>query len=536
MSMKSSFSRLAWLVAVLVTAIAIAVPADAAKVLRRGNGAEPKGLDPHMASGDPENQIFGDLFMGLYTEDANSKPILGAAESVTTSPDGRTWTFKIRDHKWSDGTPVTADDFVYAFRRLENPKTAAEYANILYPIVNAEHVNKGDAGYPLEKLGVSAPDPKTLVIQLNDPAPYLPEMLMHYSTYPLPRRVIEKFGTDWTKAGNMVSNGPYMLAERRPNDHIKLVKNPYFYAAANVKVDEVWFYPTFDPLAALKGYRAGQYDVLDRWPLTEYKWLQTNIPAEARKYTGLRVVYIVLNMRKPPLNDKRVRMALAMAIDMQAIQKQVFFDQYGSAAFSLLPPGTANADLSARVPWQDVSMDDRRKQAKDLLTQAGYGADHPLKLTYNYINSPDAKRQAVAMQAMWKQVGVNVELNAREFAIHYDGMKTANFEMSWAGWVYDYNDANSQLFLFESSNTTLNYPGYKNPTYDELMAKADREPDAVARGKYLGQASQLLLNDVAIIPAFFQYVRPLVKPYVLNWTNNPRGANRTRWLDIKPHS
>lgn len=533
MSRHNLFARLAWLVVVILTAVALAAPADAAKVLRRGNGAEPKGLDPHQASGDPENQIFGDLFLGLYTEDAKGHPILGAAESVSTSADGKTWTFKIRDHKWSDGKPVTADDFVYAYRRIENPKTASEYANILYPIKNAEEVNKG--ALPPEKLGVSAPDAKTFVIQLNNPAPFLPEMLMHYTCYPLPRHVIEKYGADWTKAGNMVSNGPYMLAERRPNDHIKLVKNPYFYDAANVKIDEVWFYPTADTNAALKAYRAGQLDVLDRWPLTEYKWLQANVPTEMRRYTGLRIVYIVLNMRKPPLNDKRVRMALALAIDTQAIQSQVFFNQYGVSAFSLLPPGTANADLSAHVSWKGMTMDERRKKAKELLQQAGYGPGHPLKLTYNYINSLDAKRQAVAMQAMLRQVGVTIDLSPKEFAIHYDLLKTANFDMAFAGWIYDYNDANSQLFLFESSNTALNYPGYKNPAFDELMEKAEREPDAVVRGKLLGQASQLVLNDVAVIPAFFQYVRPLVKSYVLNWSNNPRGTNRTRWLDIKPH-
>jgi len=323
------------------------------------------------------------------------------------------------------------------------------------------------------------------------------------------------------------------MTERRPNDHIKMVKNPYFYDAANVKIDEVWFYPTSDGNAALKAYRAGQLDTLDRWPLTEHKWLLSNIPNETRKHTGLRIVYIVLNMRKPPLNDKRVRLALALAIDTQSIQTQVFFNQYGVPAFQLLPPGTANADLSARVPWQNMTMDERRKKAKELLQEAGYGPGRPLNLTYNFINSgQDPKRQAVAMQAMWKQIGVTVELNPKEFAVHYDLLKTANFDMSFAGWIYDYNDALSQLFLFDSSNTTLNYPGYKNADYDALLAKAAKEPDAVARGKLLGQASQLVLNDVAVIPTFFQYVRPLVKSYVLNWQNNPRGTNRTRWLDI----
>jgi oligopeptide transport system substrate-binding protein len=258
-----------------------------------------------------------------------------------------------------------------------------------------------------------------------------------------------------------------------------------------------------------------------------------NIPNETRKYTGLRVVYIVLNMRKPPLNDKRVRMALALAVDTEAIQSQIFFNQYGVAAYQLLAPGTANADLSARVPWQNMTMEERRMKAKALLAEAGYGPGHPLQLTYNFINSgQDPKRQSVAMQAMWKQIGATVELNAKEFAVHYDLLKTANFDMSFAGWIYDYNDALSQLFLFDSSNTALNYPGYKNADYDALLAKAAKEVDAAARGKLLGQASQLVLNDVAVIPTFFQFVRPLVKSYVLNWQNSPRGVNRTRWLDI----
>jgi len=530
---KKWFARLVWLAVVLLTAIAVAAPADAAKVLRRGNGAEPKGLDPHHASGDPENQIFGDLFVGLYTEDAAGRPILGAAESVNTSSDGKTWTFKIRDHKWSDGTPVTADDFVYAYRRILDPKSAAEYANILYPIKNAAKVNDPESKTPLTALGVNAPDPKTLVIELENPAPYLPEMLTHYTCYPLPRHVVEKFGTDWTKPGNMVSNGPYMLTERRPNDHIKMVRNPYFYDAANVKIDEVWFYPTNDNNAALKAYRAGELDVIDRWPLTEHKWLLANIPNETRKYTGLRVLYTVINMRKPPLDDRRVRSALALAIDTEAIQRQVFFNQHGVPAFTLLPPGTANADLSAHVPWQGLSMDERRKQAKDLLQQAGFGAEKPLKLTYNYINNGnDLKRQAVAMQAMWKQVGVDVDIVAKDFAVHYDLLKTANFQLAAAGWIYDYNDAQNQLFLFESSTDQLNYPGYKNPAYDALMDQAGREGDVVARGKLLGQASGMVLDDVPVVPTFFQFVRPLVKSYVLNWTENPRGVNRTRWLDI----
>ncbi len=516
--------------AALVLCLAIAVPASAEKILHRGNGAEPKGLDPHQASGDPENQILGDMFVGLYTEDADGNAVLGAAEKVETSADGLTWTFTIRDHKWSDGVPVTADDFVYSYRRLLSPTIASEYANIIYPIKNAEKVNKGVL--PLDQLGVSAPNPKTFVIQLEHPAPYLPEMMTHYSTFGLPKHVIEKAGLGWTKPGVMVSNGAYMLKERRPNDHIELVRNPNFYDAANVKIDRVFFYPSADEGSALKRYRAGELDTQERWPLTENKWLLANIPNEARKYTGLRVLYAVFNTRVPPFNDKRVRLAVAESIDRAAIQKEVYFGAHGVEATTVIPPGMANVDRSAQVPWAGKSMPERQAEARKLLAEAGYGPENPLKISYNFINRPDTKRMAIATQAMLKQVGVSMQLEAKDFAVHYDLLKTANFQMGEAGWIFDYNDAQSVLFLFQSSNTGLNYPGYKNPAYDAVMAKAELEKDVVARGKLLGEAAGLLINDVAVSPSFFQFIRPLVKPYVLNWQHTPRGVNRTRWLDI----
>jgi len=527
---KLSLSWVMRLAGIAVVALTLAMPASAEKVLHRGNGAEPKGLDPHQASGDPENQILGDMYVGLYTEDAEGNAILGAAEKAETSPDGLTWTFTIRDHKWSDGKPVTAEDFVFAYRRILDPKTASEYASILYPIKNAEKVNKG--ALPLSELGVSAPNPKTFVIQLGSPAPYIPEMMTHYSTFPIPKHVVEKAGADWTKAGVMVSNGAYMLAERRPFDRVKLVKNPHFFDAANVKIDEVSFYPSTDEMAALKRYRAGELDTIDRWPLAENKWLAANIPNETKKYPGLRVLYTVFNMRKPPLNDRRVRLALAMAIDRATIQKEVYFGVHGLVAENVLPPGMANADLSAKVPWSGKSMDQRRTEAKALLAEAGFGPAKPLKLTYSFINRPDTKRNAIAQQAMWKEIGVEIELVAKDFAVHYDNMKTANFQIGEAGWVFDYNDAQSVLFLFQSSTEQLNYPGYKNPAYDQLMLKAEQEKDAVARGKLLGEAAGVLINDVAVAPSFFQFIRPLVKPYVLNWHETVRGVNRTRWLDI----
>ncbi len=511
--------------------LSVAIPAEAEKILRRGNLAEPYSLDPQRATGTPENNIIGDLIMGLYTEAADAKPILGAAESVKTSDDGLTWTFKIRDHTWSDGTLVTADDFVFSLRREMNPATAAQYANVLYPIKNAEKVNKGTL--PLDQLGVHAPDPQTLIIELENPAPFLPELLTHYTAFPLPQHVVEKYASDWTKPGNMISNGPYVLAEWRPHDHVKLVKNPKFWDAANVKIDEVYFYPTDNDEAALKRFRTDELDTQEQWPLNEHKWLQQHIPNEARSYTALNVTFTSFNVNRKPLDDVRVRRALAEAVDRQAIERDVYGHVYGVEALSILPPGTANVDQSAQVLWVGMTMEQRKADAKKLLAAAGFGPGHPLHLTYDYVQNPDVKRAAVAMQAMWKDVGADIELAATEFKVHYKLLETHNYDLAQTAWVFDYNDAKNMLFLFVSSTVEMNYPGYKNPVFDKLMARADSEKDVATRGKLLGQAAGVIMNDVPFAPNFYPYLRPLVKSYVLNWVNNPRDINRTRWLDME---
>ena len=515
---------------IVAATLAFAAPAYAEKELLRGNAGEPKSLDPHRATGTWENHIIGDMLMGLYTEAADASPILGAADDAKTSPDGLRWTFHIRPHTWSDGVPVTSNDFVFALRRILDPKMHAEYCEILFPIKNAVKVNKGDL--PVEQLGVSAPDPQTLIIDLENPAPYLPQLLTHYTSFPVPQHLVEKHQSDWIKPGMMVSNGPYMLLEWRPHDHITLVKNPKFYDAANVKIDRVTFLPLEDDLAALKRYRAGEVDIQERWPLTEYKWLKANIPNEARSFTYLGVTYTAFNMTKKPFNDARVRKAVAEAIDRQTISRDIYFNAYGVEATSFLPPGLAGVDRSAEVPYAKMTMDARRAEAKQLLAAAGYGPDNPLQFGYNYINFPDSKRAAVAIQSMLSQIGVKVELLPGEPKVHYDALKTKNFEAANAGWVFDYSDAKNILYLFQSTTVQQNYPGYNNPAYDDVMKRADAESNGEIRATLLGQANAMLVNDLPAAPVFHQYDRPLVKPYVLNFVENPRQVFRTRWMDI----
>jgi oligopeptide transport system substrate-binding protein len=323
-----------------------------------------------------------------------------------------------------------------------------------------------------------------------------------------------------------------MLLEWRPHDHITLVKNPKFYDAANVKLDRVVYLPIEDDLAALRRYRAGEIDLQERWPLTEHKWLSQNIPNEARKFTYLSIAYTTFNMTKKPFNDIRVRKAVALTIDRQRLQNEVFFGAFGKEAVSFLPPGLAGVSNTNEVFYAKMPMEARIEEAKKLLAAAGYGPNNPLKFSYNFINFPDARRAAVAIQSMMSKVGATMELLPAEPKIHYDLLKTKNYEAANAGWVFDYSDAKNFLYLFESTTLQQNYAGYNNPEFDSLMQRADAEPDVAKRGQLLDEANALLLRDLPAAPTFHQYQRMLVKPYVLNFVENPRIIFRARWLDI----
>jgi oligopeptide transport system substrate-binding protein len=237
-------------------------------------------------------------------------------------------------------------------------------------------------------------------------------------------------------------------------------------------------------------------------------------------------------MTRKPFDDVRVRRALGMAIDRRAILDDVFFGAFGEEALTLLPPGTANVDNTAKVDWAGKSMEERKEEARKLLAQAGFSPAKPLAFSYSYISTPDNKRAAVAMQAMWKAVGVLAELSPTEAKVHYRLLETKSFDAAQDAWVFDYNDARNLLFLWESTTTDLNSSAYKSNAFDAIVAQGDAEKDVSARGRLLGQATAVLLQDLPAAPLYFRYHRPLVKSYVLNWITNARQTNRTRWLDI----
>jgi len=502
------------------------MPSAALTVLNRGNGAEIKSLDPHFIDGLQELTIEGDILIGLMTMDAAAEPIAGAATSWTVSTDGRTWTFHLRDHVWSDGRPVTAHDFVFAWQRLLDPRTGASYAYNLWVVKNAHAIST--ATLPPSALGAHAVDDKTLVVSLEHPAAYLPQLLTHDSTYPLPRHIVLAKGNAWSRPGNFVGNGPYVPREWIPNDHVTLVRNPRFYDAQHVRIDVVNYYPTSDSNAALRQIRAGELDTQTPIPLTQIGWLRRNMPWIVHTKPFLGLSYISINLRHPPLNDLRVRRALNLAFNREIVTEKVL--RLGEPpAYGIVPPGTAKYPGEQSYDFRPLPPAERLAKAKWLMTQAGYGPDNPLRLVFETFDEPNNKRVAAVFQAMLRDIWVYVDIVAIDSGVHGRNMISGNYDLGAASWFADFNDASNFLDLLRS-DAGNNYGGYKNPAFDAMLNAAQMEPDAKRRGQLLAAAERLALRDYPWIPMRFRTTQDLVQPYVKGWVDNYRDLHRTRWL------
>lgn len=504
--------------------------------LHRGNVAEPVSLDPHRTSGTWENRIISDMLMGLTDYDASGRLVPGMALRWETSEDGLTWRFHLRQANWSDGQPVTAEDFVYAYRRILTPEIASQYASLLYIIQGAQAVNDGTAAP--ETLGVRALGPRVLEITLNDPAPYLPELATHYTMYPVPRHAVERHGGDWIQPGNYVGNGPYVLADWRLGDHVRLVRNERFWDNANVCFDQVYYYPTVDATAAERRVLAGELDLNADIQSNRIEYLRANARAApfVRVHAYLGTAYLAFNAgpqgQIEALKDVRVRQALSMAIDREFITRRLL--RGGQIpAFSLVPPGIANYVDPAEAPrpyWADWPLERRQAEARRLLAEAGYGEDNPLRLEIKHRNSPDPSLMMPAIQADWAIVGVRAQLVRNETQIAYQSYRLRDFDVADAAWVADFNDPVSFLYLLDSTTGQQNYGDYANPAYDALLAQAARTLDYGARARLLAEAEQLVLDDAYIAPIYTYVNKNLVSPRIRGWVDNVVDQHRTRWL------
>ena len=501
-------------------------------VFHRGNGAEPGTLDPTQFQTEPEQNVMEDLFIGLTTSDPTANPIPGMAASWTTSDDGLIWTFKLRQAQWSDGTPLTADDFVFAWRRLVDPKSAAPYGYFLDAVKNSKAINSGKL--PPAELGVAAPDPHTFIITLAHPAPYLVEMLTHMSLYPLPRHVVEAKGKDWSKPGNHVCNGPFMLTEWVPNDHITLVKNPRFYDADKVALNKVIFYPTDDYAAALKQMRAGSIDTQTRIPPEQIDWVKANMPQVLTPIAQLTTEFISVNLKRKPFDDIRVRAALNMAVNREAITEKI--RRVGDTpAYNIVPPGVVNFPGGNVVDFKALSPQQRLEKARGLMREAGFGPDNRLRTTF-MIRSTAAgiyRACAAAVQQMFAQIYVDISILPTDFAI-FENLITppvCDYDICECAWSGDFNDAESYLTLFQTGGGN-NWAQYSDPDFDAMLVEEQKVVDIQERGALLAKAEAKLLQDHATIPLFFWVCPNMTQPYVKGWVPNAIDYHCSRWVTI----
>lgn len=498
-------------------------------VLKRGNRFEPATLDPQKYQTHYEQNIILDLFEGLVTFDAMARPVPGVAQSWSVSADGLAWTFNLRPNlTWSDGAPLNADDIVFSFRRMMDPATAAQYAQLFYILENGQLANTGKISP--DRIGVSSPSPDTVTLRLSTPAPYLPELLANAFASVLPRHVIQKSGADWVKPGNMVSNGAYILKTWESQDRIELMRNQRFHDAARVSIDRVVYYPTENLTSALSRFRAGELDTQMEFPTSQIDALRANFPAETKLTPALLTYYLALNSTTPKLADARVRRALSLAIDRDVIVTRI--NKLGEKpALTFIPPDIANYSL-----WQspDAALSGEQKlaQAKQLLTDAGYGPTKPLKISYSFTSTEDFKRIAVAIAGMWKRIGVETELLNREGRVHFAALKQGDFEAGFVGWSADFNDAATFLYVLQSSSVNSNYSRYRNPAFDDLMARAAQAGEGTARATLLQQAEKLAMGDQPIIPLYTGVTRNLIAKHVSGWQPNPLDFYPSRYLSL----
>jgi oligopeptide transport system substrate-binding protein len=524
----------------LTSALPIATAATAVddgnrtQTIHIGNLGEPNDLDPHTGDSTNTSAIIQALFEGLTVYDPRTcEPRPGVAETWEPSPDGLTWTFHLRPNaRWSNGDPVTAADFVYSFRRILMPGLAAEYASMLFVLKNATALYAGTLADPAQ-LGARAPDPRTLVLTLEHPAPYLPAMLCHTAWLPVHRPTIEKHGrpdqrgTPWTRPGNIVSNGAFTLADWQPNQLIRVVKNETYWDAANVRLHAAVFYPIENEDTEERMFRSGQLHVTATLPRAKIPAYQKDPAGGFEPAPNLGTAYYRFNTRVKPLDDIRVRRALAMSIARERIVKRVTRAGQPPAGH-FCPPGLAGFTATAELPHDPAA-------ARKLLAEAGYpgGKNFPhLDILYN---TNEAHRQiAEAIQQMWRrELGIDIGLYNQEFKVAADSLRNGDYQIARFAWIADYIDPSTFLDIM-TTDSGNNETGWGSPEYDRLIAEANRTPDNARRHALYQHCEQILVDDCPIAPSYY-YVRDnLRSPAVKGWHGNPLDIHPLKHVWLEP--
>ena len=495
----------------------------------RGNGEEPQTLDPHQAESVPSANILRDLFEGLTTEAPAGDIIPGAAIRWNISRDARTYTFYLRrDMLWSNGDPLTADDFVFSLRRAASPATASPSASMLLPIQNAREVLANEL--PVEDLGIALLDKYTLQITLTGPTPYFLGLLTHPVAYPVNRKNLEEFGDEFSRPDKLVSNGAYVLRDWKHRVSIELEKNPLYREAENTIVDHVIFMPIEDVSVEVTQFRSGALDWTNEVPNNQFAWLQRNYPDELVISPWMGSYFFGFNLEVEPLvQNPDLRQALSFAIDRQIITDKV--TQFGEQpSFALVPPGIE--DYIPFVPeYADWTQEQRNEEARRLYELVGYSHENPLRTEIRYNSSENHKKIALAIASMWKQVlGVNTSLVNEEFRVFLQNRQQKVITQVFrAGWISDYNDPYSFLELFRTGDGRNDY-GYSNSIFDAVLDEVATERIRARRSRLMFEAERILLSDFAVIPIYSYVTKRLVDQHLKGWQNNVMDHHLTRYM------
>ena len=487
------------------------------KILLVGNGTEVETLDPHLANGIPEHAVISSLMEGLVAPAAeNPDADAPGAAASWEQKDFTVWTFHLRPNgKWSDGTPLTAHDFVYAYQRILSPDLGASYGQMLYPLLNAEEFNGGKLK-DFTQVGVKALDDITLQLTLTGPTPYFPGMLKHYSWFPVPRHVIEKFGTmtqrdtPWYKPGNQVGNGAFKLKAWRFTHYVAVERNPFYWDAATVKLNEIHFFPIVSDATEERAFQDGQLHVTEMVPLSRIPYYRQQ-PQVYHEDPHLATYFYRVNTTKPPFNDKRVRRALALAIDRESLIRNVL--RAGQKpAVGLTPAGcSAGYETPQGVTFNPA-------EAARLLAEAGYPGGKGFPKFEILINTLESHRTiAEAIQEMWrKHLNIPVGILNQDWQVYLDSQRKMEYDVCRAGWVGDYSDPLTFLGTMRSTDGNNN-TGWGSARYDELLNLSSREPDQKKRFAMLREAETLMLDEMPVLPIYWYVHSYLVSPQVKNW-------------------
>jgi len=499
------------------------------QILHRGNGEEPQTLDPHLGEGVPTTNIVIDLFEGLTTTTPDGRIVPGAANRWDISRDGLTYTFYLDPSgRWSNGEPVTAQDFVWSWQRVVDPATAATYARMLVPVLNAEAILSGEMA-PSE-LGVSALNELTFQVRLSDPTPYFLGLLTHPTTFAVHRPSVEEFGSGHVRPGRLVSNGAYQLADWQVRSKIELIKNPHYRLADQTIIETVVFYPFEDENTEFTRFRSGDLNWTYQVPSSQFRWLSENLAEALSVSPWFGTYFFSFNLTRPPFADNlALRQALSLAIDRNILTERV--TQFGEIpTFGLVPPGLPDY-VPPEIEYAEMTQAEREALAQELYLRAGYSESQPLTVELRYNTSENHRKIAVAVAAMWKQVlGVRTRLINEEFRVFLTNRAQKRVtEVFRAGWIGDYQDAFTFLEMFHSEHGR-NDPGYDNPIYDDLLERAAAERIDARRRNLMAEAERILLADQVILPVFVYVSKRLVDPTLKGWENNVMDRHPTRFM------